>query len=491
LAHAEGSPVIAWEPVIGLEVHAQLLTSSKLFCGCSTRFGDVPNDDTCPVCLGLPGALPVLNRRAVELGVRAALGLGCTVHLASEWSRKNYFYPDLPKGYQISQYDRPFATSGILRFQVDGEERALRIRRIHLEEDAGKNVHDVAHAGQRSFVDFNRGGTPLVEIVSEPDLHSAAEAAAAMRALRQILRYLEVCDGNLEEGSLRCDANVSVRPVGVERLGTRTELKNINSFRFVQQAVDFEIRRQEAVLEAGGNIEQETRLWDAGSKTTKSMRGKEEAHDYRYFPDPDLPTLRLPQTLVDGARGSLPELPAAKVVRYVGVLGLTEADARVLTEDADVARFFESALTACNRPRTVANWVVNEVLHVVKGTEGTPGEVTHERLTEEAALQLAEIVMLVEEGVISGKVGKDLLAELEPGVSPRRLVAERGLAQVSDTSALEPVIEQVLAKHAESVAKYKAGKTAMLGFFVGQVMKLTGGKANPKLVSDLVLKKLS
>jgi aspartyl-tRNA(Asn)/glutamyl-tRNA(Gln) amidotransferase subunit B len=481
-----------YEAVIGLEVHAQLLTKSKLFCGCSTAFGAPANSETCEVCLGHPGVLPVLNQHAVELAVRAALALGCTVHAKSQWSRKNYFYPDLPKGYQISQYDRPLATEGELTFDVEGRSRAVRIRRIHMEEDAGKNVHDEALAGQRSYVDFNRGGTPLVEIVSEPDLRSGEEAAAYMKALRQVLRYLEVCDGNMEEGSLRCDANVSVRPAGASELGTRTELKNINSFRFVQAAIEYEVARQQAVLDQRGVIEQETRLWDTQAKLTRAMRSKEEAHDYRYFPDPDLPDLELAPDLVDSVRRALPELPAAKVRRYGEQFGLSAYDARVLTEDRAVARFYEQAVAAYNKPKAVANWVINEVLRELRAIEAAgQADASRERLSEERARQLAELVSLVDANVISGKIAKDLFAELRPGVSPRRLVEERGLMQVVDVSSLGPLVDQVLANNPESVAKYKAGKTNMLGFFVGQVMKLSGGKASPKLVSELVQKRLS
>jgi aspartyl-tRNA(Asn)/glutamyl-tRNA(Gln) amidotransferase subunit B len=502
--------VTRYQPVIGLEVHAQLLTRSKLFCGCSTEFGAVPNSNTCEVCLGMPGALPALNQRAVELAMRAALGLRCTVHPVSQWSRKNYFYPDLPKGYQISQFDKPIATDGMLELAIEGGVRQVRIRRIHMEEDAAKNVHDDPIAGQRSYVDYNRGGTPLVEIVSEPDLRSGAEAAQYMRMLRQILRYLGVCDGNMEEGSLRCDANVSIRPVGTEALGTRAELKNINSFRFVQQAIEYEVSRQEEVLEAGGKVVQETRLWDSQAKLTRSMRSKEEAHDYRYFPDPDLPNLSIEPSRIDTTRRELPELPGPKRERYVRELGLSEYDAGVLTEESLIARFFEQALAAYDKPKAVANWVINEVLRELKSGdgEGAPGAAgTTEargtaggagaaggaaaKLTADYARQVAELVELIDGGVISGKTAKELFAELGPGDSPRRLVEARGLRQVSDAGAIEPIIDAVLAKNPDSVAKYKAGRTNLLGFFVGQVMKQSGGKANPKLVNELVQKKLS
>ena len=372
-----------------------------------------------------------------------------------------------------------------MRFDVDGTARSVRIRRIHMEEDAGKNVHDEALAGSRSFVDFNRGGTPLVEIVSEPDMRSGAEAAATMRTLRQILRYLDVCDGNMEEGSLRCDANVSVRQAGASALGTRTELKNINSFRFVREAIEYEVERQVSVLESGGVITQETRLWDTHQNKTRPMRSKEEAHDYRYFPEPDLPDLVLPPGFVDAM--ALPEFPAAKERRYVRDLALSDYDARVLCEEPAVARFFEAVLAAYDRPKAVANWVINDVLREVKASEGA----STVRLTPDFARQLAELIALVDDSVISGNVARELLKGLAPGVSPRALVKERGLEQVSDASSLEPLVDELLAKHPDSVAKYKAGKTNMLGFFVGQVMKATGGKANPKLVSELVAKKLA
>ncbi|MBN1961702.1 MAG: Asp-tRNA(Asn)/Glu-tRNA(Gln) amidotransferase subunit GatB [Deltaproteobacteria bacterium] len=478
-----------YEPVIGLEVHAQLRTQSKLFCSCSTAFGADVNLHTCAVCLGMPGVLPVLNRHAVDLAIRAGLGLGCTIHPRSQWSRKNYFYPDLPKGYQISQYDQPIATDGQLIVEVDGATSTVRIMRIHMEEDAAKNVHDDLIAGNRSYVDFNRGGTPLVEIVSQPDIRSAAQAAAYMKTLRQILRYLGVCDGNMEEGSLRCDANVSIRPVGETKLGTRTELKNINSFRFVQQAIEYEIERQKEVLASGGTIVQETRLWDTQAKVTRSMRSKEEAHDYRYFPDPDLPNLVLEPSYIENIRTELPELPAAKLKRYTTELGLSNYDANILTEDAEIALFFEKALAVFKKPKAIANWVINEVLRKLKTqNDDTAAAAT---LTDAYAQQIGELVELVEDNIISGKIAKDIFADLKAGDSPKRIVDEHGLKQVSDVGSIEPLIDEVLAKNPESVAKYKAGRTNMLGFFVGQVMKQTGGKANPKLVNELIQKKLS
>ena len=472
-----------YEPVIGLEVHAQLLTQSKLFCSCSTAFGASPNAHTCEVCLGMPGCLPVLNKRAVTLAVRAALGLDCTVHPTSIWSRKNYFYPDLPKGYQITQFDRPIATGGHLDIEVDGVPFTAGITRIHMEEDAGKNVHDEMLAGHRSFVDFNRGGTPLVEIVGEPDLRSSSAAAAYLKALRQVLRYLEVCDGNMEEGSMRCDANVSIRPVGQKAFGTRVELKNINSFRFVQQAIDFEIQRQTEVLASGGRVVQETRLWDTQAKTTRAMRSKEEAHDYRYFPEPDLPPLTLPEGFVAKVAQALPELPAAKEKRYVESLQLTPYDAQVLCEDADIAAYFEAATAAQSNAKAVANWVINELLRELRG-----------RSVKEIPLRgehLGELVGLIEAGTISGKMAKELFVELlQKGGSPNAIVASRGLTQVSDMGSLEPLVDAVLAAHPDSIQSYLGGKVNILGFLVGQVMQKSKGKANPKLVSELLRKKM-
>jgi aspartyl-tRNA(Asn)/glutamyl-tRNA(Gln) amidotransferase subunit B len=474
----------AYEPTIGLEVHAQLLTRTKLFCGCSTEFGAAVNSNTCEICLGMPGVLPVLNETAVELATRAGVALGCTINPRSQWSRKNYFYPDLPKGYQITQFDQPIAEWGKLEFEHEGTRRTVRIRRIHMEEDAGKNVHDDVVAGHRSYVDFNRGGTPLIEIVSEPDVRSSGEAASYMKALRQVLRYLGVCDGNMEEGSLRCDANVSIKPIGREKLGTRAELKNINSFRFVQQAIDFEIGRQEEVLTGGGTVVQETRLWDTQAKVTRSMRSKEEAHDYRYFPEPDLPDLVLPQGFVERVKGALPELPRAKIERYARTLGLSEYDARVITDDSDIATFFEAALATHNNPKAVANWVINELLGALKGKPITKAKLRGN--------ELGELVKLIDENVISGKIAKDLFPELlEQGGSPRQLVESRGLKQVTDVGSIESAVDKVLAANPDSIAKYKGGKTNILGFLVGLVMKETGGKANPKVVSELLAKKLT
>ena len=474
----------AYESVIGLEVHAQLRTESKLFCSCSTAFGAPPNAHTCEVCLGMPGVLPVLNRRAVELAVRAGLGLGCAVQTTSEWSRKNYFYPDLPKGYQITQFEHPIALGGQLAVELEGgESMTAGITRIHMEEDAGKNVHDDALAGTRSYVDYNRGGTPLVEIVGEPDLRSSAAAAAYLKTLRQVLRYLGVCDGNMEEGSLRCDCNVSIRPQGSTTLGTRVELKNINSFRFVQQAIDYEIARQIEVVQGGGKVLLETRLWDANAKETRSMRSKEEAHDYRYFPDPDLPNLVLPEGFVDQVQKHLPELPAAKLKRYTQDLQLSDYDSRVLIEDADIALFFEQALAVQPNAKLLANWVINELLRELRGRSLSEVPVT--------AAALGELVALIDDGTISGKIAKEVFAHmLQAGGSPKQIVADKGLVQVSDASTLEPIVDAVLAAHPDSVDKIRAGNAKIIGFLVGQIMQKTQGKANPKLVNALLRKKI-
>jgi aspartyl-tRNA(Asn)/glutamyl-tRNA(Gln) amidotransferase subunit B len=472
-----------FEAVIGLEVHAQLMTRSKLFCGCSTAFGAMANTHTCEVCLGMPGVLPVLNEQAVRLAVRAALALGCTVRERSQWARKNYFYPDLPKGYQVSQYDQPLGQGGALTIDRDGISRRIGVTRVHMEEDAGKNIHDDVLAGSRSYVDFNRGGVPLVEIVSEPEVRSGAEAAAYMRTLRQLLRFLEVCDGNLEEGSLRCDANVSIREVGATKLGTRTELKNMNSFRFVEQAVDFEIQRQVAVVEAGGRVVQETRLWDAQAKVTRVMRTKEEAHDYRYFPEPDLPNLVLTPELLADVKGGTLELPAVKYQRFMRDLGLSDLDARQLCEEPEICRFFEAAVHEHKNAKAIANWILNELMRE-----------THDRPLARVLLtpsSLAELVRLIDDGTISGKIAKELFQELvDRGGSPKALVEARGLTQMTDSGSIEAVVDSVLADNAGSVTAYRAGKTNVLGFLVGQVMKASQGKANPKLVNEILRRKL-
>jgi aspartyl-tRNA(Asn)/glutamyl-tRNA(Gln) amidotransferase subunit B len=470
-----------YEPVIGLEVHAQLLTDSKLFCSCSTNFGAPPNANVCPVCLGLPGSLPVLNQKAVEFAVRAALALGCTISEHSIFARKNYFYPDLPKGYQISQYEEPFSKHGHLDLELDGVTRRVGITRVHMEEDAGKNVHGM---GGDSLVDLNRAGVPLVEIVGEPDLRSSAEAAAYLRTLRDILVFAGVNDGNLEEGSFRCDANVSLRPRGASKFGTRCELKNLNSFRFVQRAIDSEIARQTAILDAGGKIIQETRSFDPDTGETHTLRSKEDAHDYRYFPEPDLPPLRLDARFVERCRGAVPELPAAVRERWMK-RGVPAATAATLSQHPGYVRFFDAVSSKLDSPVKAANWIANEVL---RGAE-VHGLSAKFSVQPE---QVSELLALVERGDISGKQAKEVYAAIEgTDKRPNDLVAERGMRVVSDESALRAACESVLARFPEQSASVRAGKKGVLGFLVGQVMKETKGSANPKLVNELLEKLLS
>lgn len=470
-----------YETVIGLEIHAQLLTRTKLFCSCSVAVGQTPNSNVCPVCLGWPGSLPAINERAVRLAVRAALALGCGIRPRSEFSRKQYFYPDLPKGYQISQFDQPFSTRGQLAFDLDGETRTAGITRVHIEEDAGKNLHG---RGGLSIVDLNRAGTPLIEIVGEPDLRSSAEAAAYMRAVRDILVFAGVNDGNLEEGSLRCDANVSIRPFGQAKFGTRVELKNLNSFRFVQRAIDTEVARQTAIIDAGGQVTQETRQYDPDKNVTRSLRGKADAHDYRYFPDPDLPPLVLDEALIGEERKAIGELPAQRRTRYVA-LGVSESAAATLTSHPAVALFFDDVVASFPQPQKASNWIVTEVLRGTK-THGLEAQFPVK------PAQVAELLRLVESGDISGKQAKEVYLALEgTDQSPLQVVEARGMRVVSDDGALRPLIEQVLADHPAAVETYRSGKTGTLGFFVGQVMKLTKGSANPKLVNELLTELLA
>ncbi|MFN7951079.1 MAG: Asp-tRNA(Asn)/Glu-tRNA(Gln) amidotransferase subunit GatB [bacterium] len=471
-----------WEAVIGLEVHAQLKTATKLFCSCSTRFGEAPNANTCPVCSGYPGVLPVLNTQAVEYALRAALALGCEIPPMSRFARKNYFYPDLPKGYQISQYELPLAVHGELAIPSGDGTKRVGITRVHMEEDAGKLLHG---EGGASLVDLNRAGTPLVEIVSEPDIRSASEAADYVRTLRSILTFADVCDGNMAEGSLRCDANVSVRPVGSTTFGTRAEIKNMNSFKFIEKAINYEIDRQIELIEDGGRVVQETRLFDSRTGRTESMRSKEEAHDYRYFPEPDLPPLLIPATRVSEVRGHLPELPDARRKRFVDGLGLPAYDARVLTETRELAEYFEAVVAAGAAPKAASNWVMGELLRSMKGETPSPADLKW------PPRYLAELIAMVESGAISGSTAKSVLAEgLESGMAPADIVKEKGLSQISDESALEAEVDAVIAANPGEVEKYRAGKEALLGFFVGQVMKRTGGKANPKRLNEIVKARL-
>ena len=476
-----------YEPVIGLEVHAQLLTASKIFCGCSTRFGDAPNDNTCPVCMGFPGVLPVLNKRVVEFAIRLGLATHCEIARYSRFARKNYFYPDLPKGYQISQYELPLCEHGFLDIDVGEGKKRIRLTRIHMEEDAGKNIHDVR--GDYSLVDLNRTGVPLLEIVSEPDIRSAAEAGSYLRSLRAILQYLEVSDGNMEEGSFRCDANVSVRPMGAKELGTKVEIKNLNSFKAVEKAIDSEIERQIETLADGGKLVQETRLWDADREVTRSMRSKEFAHDYRYFPDPDLLPLAVEEKWIDEIRASLPELPTAREDRFVAEYGLPRYDAQVLTARRDVADYFETAVKIHRKPKAISNWVMGDIFRVIK--EKKLDNALRIADWPVPAERLAAMIKMIDEGKISGKIAKTLFSEmLASGAAPEAIVREKGLEQVSDTASIETAIDQVLAANAKAVADYRGGNEKSFGFFVGQVMKATRGKASPQVVNELLKKKL-
>jgi len=473
-----------YEAVIGLEVHAQLKTESKIFCGCSTRFGAEPNENVCPVCAGMPGVLPVLNAKAVEYAAKMGMAIGCKVNPVSVFARKNYFYPDLPKGYQISQYELPICEHGKVDIVVDGKAKTIGVTRIHMEEDAGKNIHSATD--NVSYVDLNRACVPLIEIVSEPDMRTADEAVAYLKELRSILVYLGICDGNMEEGSFRCDANVSIRPLGQKEFGTRAEIKNVNSFRNVKLAIEYEIQRQKDCLEDGEAIVQETRLYNPDKNVTASMRGKEEAHDYRYFPDPDLVPLKLDPARLDEWSRELPELPTAKRERFIKDFGLSAYDADVLTAERDVAEYYEAAVAAGGDSKKCANWIMSELMREMAEARVPAREV------KLRPAGLAKLVKIIDDGLISGKIGKQIFPELfAQGGDPEEMVRKKGLAQISDTSALEAAIDRVLAANPAEVEAYKGGKTKLMGFFVGQIMKATRGQANPGLVNEILAKKLS
>jgi aspartyl-tRNA(Asn)/glutamyl-tRNA(Gln) amidotransferase subunit B len=476
-----------YESVIGLEVHAQLLTESKIFCGCSTQFGQEPNQNTCPVCAGFPGVLPVLNKRVVEFAIKAGLAAHCEIARSSILARKNYFYPDLPKGYQISQYELPVCAGGYVDVELDGTLKRVRLTRIHMEEDAGKNIHD-AH-GDASLVDLNRAGVPLLEIVSEPDLRATAEAGAYLKTLRAILQYLGVCDGNMEEGSFRCDANVSVRPEGTETLGTKIEIKNLNSFRAVESALEFEIARQIETLTDRGKLVQETRLWDEHREETRSMRSKESAHDYRYFPDPDLLPLVIDDAWIAQVRAALPELPNARKARFVNEYGLSMYDAELLTGRKDVADYFEEAVKGHANPKALSNWIVGDLFRVLK--ERKLDEQLYLACWPLAASNLAQMVQMIDQGKISGKIAKTVFeAMLDSNKGPQQIVSEKGLEQLSDLGSIEAAIDQVLAANPKQIAQYQSGNDKVFGFFVGQIMKATQGKANPQKVNEILREKL-
>jgi len=472
-----------FESVIGLEVHAQLKTETKIFCSCSTKFGAPPNTHTCPVCLGMPGVLPVLNKKVVEYTLRMAIATHCEILGESRFARKNYFYPDLPKGYQISQYELPIAQHGFIDIEVNGNRQRVGITRIHMEEDAGKLGHDPDRP--ISMIDFNRTGVPLIEIVSEPDIRSPEAAGAYLRQLRSIVRYLGICDGNLEEGSFRCDANVSIRPEGEKTFGTRTELKNLNSFKHVEKALQFEIHRQREILLDGGQVSQQTRLWDPVKNLTTAMRSKEEAHDYRYFPDPDLLPLVVDDVWIEAVRKSLPELPDEKKKRFIAQYGLPSYDAGILTSDRELADYFEKCLEGFNQPKSVANWIMGSLLGLLNA-EGKSID-----RSPVSASDLAGLLKLIDDGTISGKIAKTVFDEMAlSGKPPRQIVEEKGLVQISDSSAIEDIIAKVLSGSPTEVEAYRNGKTKLMGFFVGQVMKETRGKANPRMVNEILKKKL-
>jgi aspartyl-tRNA(Asn)/glutamyl-tRNA(Gln) amidotransferase subunit B len=473
-----------YEPVIGLEIHAQLLTETKIFCGCTTKFGAAPNTHTCPICIGMPGVLPVLNEKVVEYAMKMALAVHCKINPSNIFARKNYFYPDLPKGYQISQYAHPLAEHGHVDIENNGGKKRIGIIRIHMEEDAGKLMHDEYNPW--SYVDLNRTGVPLIEIVSAPDIRSAEEAAAYLRRIHEILVYLEICDGNMEEGSFRCDANVSLRPKGTELFGTRTELKNMNSFRNVQRALEYEIKRQQYILEGGAEVIQETRLWDDGQGVTLPMRGKEEAHDYRYFPDPDLVAVVINDAWIEGIGHYLPELPLEKRERFVGQYEIPAYDAGVLTSNRYLADYYEEVVLLTNKPKVASNWIMGDILRLLNEERR---DIRYCPITPKA---LAEMILLIEDGTISGKIAKDVVEEMyRSGQSAESIIEEKGLVQINEEEPIIKAIQAAIDANPTQLAQYRSGKEKVFGFFVGQVMKATQGKANPQLVNDLLKKMLS
>jgi aspartyl-tRNA(Asn)/glutamyl-tRNA(Gln) amidotransferase subunit B len=476
-----------YEPVIGLEVHVQLLTNTKIFCSCANRFGDPPNANVCPVCLGLPGSLPVLNKRVIEMALRASLALHCTVHEHSRFARKNYFYPDLPKGYQISQFELPLATGGWIEIELDGTRHRIGITRLHVEEDAAKNLHEgFAESAQKAYIDYNRSGTPLCEIVSEPDMRTPEQAYAYLTTLRQILLYTGVSDCNMEEGSLRCDANVSVRSRGAEQFGTKVEVKNLNSFRYLQKSLEYEIERQIGVIESGGRVSQETRLWNQPAGRTESMRSKEKAHDYRYFPEPDLLPVHVSAEWRDAIAAALPELPEAKRSRFVAAYGITPYDAEVLTGTQALAAYFETVAKSVASPKNAANWMQTELL---RGLNDSGKEIDASPVSPAA---LADLIKLVESGHITRAIGKKVFTTMfESGRTASDIVAAEGLAQNTDNSAIEQAARDVIGKNADNVAKFKAGNEGVFKFFVGQVMRATKGQGDPQAVNEILRKLLS
>ncbi|HEY3741619.1 MAG TPA: Asp-tRNA(Asn)/Glu-tRNA(Gln) amidotransferase subunit GatB [Bryobacteraceae bacterium] len=483
---ASPEQIAKYEVVVGLETHVQLSTNTKIFCGCPTSFGAPPNSNVCPVCLGLPGALPVLSLQAVELAMKAAFALNCKLNPSSQFARKNYFYPDLPKGYQISQYDKPLCEHGYVDIVVNDNPKRLGITRIHMEDDAGKSIHDgFRDSDQYSYVDLNRCGTPLIEIVSEPDMRSSDEAHAYLTELKQVLEYVEISDCDMEKGNLRCDANVSVRLKGAEQFGTRAEVKNLNSFRFLKMAIDYEVARQVATVEGGGRIIQETRLFNTATGETVSMRSKEEAHDYRYFPEPDLVPLRLSEAWRERVRGAMPELPAVKRARFLQDFGLREYDAQVLTSTRELGQYFEETAKVAGDGRAAANWVMGDLAGALKEAGKSIAD------SPISSSALGELIKLVLSGELSGKLAKEIFPKMfATGDSARAIMHREGLKQISDSGALEKIIDDVLAANPKQVEQYKGGKTTVAGFLVGQVMKMSKGQANPAAVNELLKKKL-